>query len=457
VHAKAPATPSSGVVVQAHPEPARIALAGGHTNRVRILVDHSGYDLLNLGDIAQLQVCVRRLTQLWPNASIGVIANDSDRLREHCPGASLVDSRVSRSALAKHLPGRIRSGLVQVHKMMAPSAPWHRRSKGHASDTAWPPHVDLLQAVREADLVIVSGGGNINDTFWWHGSGVLSVVSLAQRLGTPTALFGQGIGPLSNRLLRRQLRSVAREVKVVGVREGVMSPGVLERAGVVGERVTVTGDDALEIATPAAVPTTGTGVGLNIRIAAYTGLDSSVARTVRETVIAAAEVRDAPLIALPVSRYQRSGEIDGQEDLAGTIGTNAANIEVCDIRTGEELAEAVRKCRVIVTSSYHAAVFGLANGATTLCLVANPYYDSKFAGLAELFPGACTVVRLDLSDLRERLGEAFDRAWSLDENVRHGAFASATEQVLRSRRLYEELRDAIGLGSSVTGTPAPLG
>jgi len=31
----------------------------------RILVDQSGYDLLNIGDVAMLQACVRRLTRIW--------------------------------------------------------------------------------------------------------------------------------------------------------------------------------------------------------------------------------------------------------------------------------------------------------------------------------------------------------------------------------------------------------
>src|SRR5215469_550203 len=45
------------------------------TRGLRILVDQSGYDLLNLGDIAMLQSCVVRLRQLWPNAEITVICH----------------------------------------------------------------------------------------------------------------------------------------------------------------------------------------------------------------------------------------------------------------------------------------------------------------------------------------------------------------------------------------------
>jgi polysaccharide pyruvyl transferase WcaK-like protein len=47
---------------------------------VRILVDQSGYDLLNLGDVAMLQSCVMRLQMQWPNAEILVITHEPRRL-----------------------------------------------------------------------------------------------------------------------------------------------------------------------------------------------------------------------------------------------------------------------------------------------------------------------------------------------------------------------------------------
>jgi polysaccharide pyruvyl transferase WcaK-like protein len=42
---------------------------------MRILVDQSGYDLLNLGDVAMLQACVGHLGALWPQAEIAVVCH----------------------------------------------------------------------------------------------------------------------------------------------------------------------------------------------------------------------------------------------------------------------------------------------------------------------------------------------------------------------------------------------
>src|SRR5581483_11546580 len=58
--------------------------------RVRILVENGDYGLCNIGDIAQLQVAVRRLSTLWPDAVIEVVTSDPAALALHCPPACAV-------------------------------------------------------------------------------------------------------------------------------------------------------------------------------------------------------------------------------------------------------------------------------------------------------------------------------------------------------------------------------
>jgi colanic acid/amylovoran biosynthesis protein len=339
-----------------------------------------------------------------------------------------------------------------MHKAALPLVTWGGRSKNGGSPASWPGQVDLVRAVREADLVVASGGGYVNDVWWWHGAGVLGVLAMAQKMGKPTAMFGQGIGPLTNRLLRRQLRETVGPLAVVGLREGLLSPQLLSEAGRAPSAMTVTGDDALEIATPRDLPSRGSDIGLNVRIAGYTGVDPSLARRVRAAVIEAAHSRDVRVIALPVSRYQRSpASAESGQDLEGST-SSSADVERMDLRTPEELADSARRCRLIVTTSYHAAVYGLANGVMTVCLVAHPYYDAKFAGLAALFPAACTLVRLDAPAFDARLKAAIDDAWQREDSVRRSAHSAALEQVSSSRHLYEELRRIVDgcLGTRTT-------
>ncbi len=52
---------------------------------MRILLECGTYEPCNMGDVTMLQVAVKRLKGLWPDASITVITAAPDRLRAHCP------------------------------------------------------------------------------------------------------------------------------------------------------------------------------------------------------------------------------------------------------------------------------------------------------------------------------------------------------------------------------------
>jgi polysaccharide pyruvyl transferase WcaK-like protein len=52
----------------------------------------------------------------------------------------------------------------------------------------------------------------------------------------------------------------------------------------------------------------------------------------------------------------------------------------------------VSRCRVVVTGSYHAGVFALAQGIPVVATAASRYYHDKFSGLADLFGGGGDIV-----------------------------------------------------------------
>ena len=54
----------------------------------------------------------------------------------------------------------------------------------------------------------------------------------AQRLGRPTAMFGQGLGPLTHPLVRRQAGAVFPKLGALGVREGRIGPALARELGV---------------------------------------------------------------------------------------------------------------------------------------------------------------------------------------------------------------------------------
>lgn len=404
---------------------------------MRILVDQSGYDLLNIGDVAMLQSCVMRLQNLWPGAEIMVICHAPERLASYCPGTVAIGPTYATSSFMSVIPRSYRLASEQAWKMVAPyfAGRMPRRRGPGQPYTA-------IQAVRAADLVVASGGGYVTDTWWWHAVGVLSLLSLAQRLGKPTAMFGQGLGPISHRALHVQARTVLPKLTVLGLREDRIGRDLASSLGVPAAVVTLTGDDALEL-----VADNGThesqAIGLSMRVSDYAGVDPAAAAAVGDVVSQAAGAFGTSIVGLPVSRYQADGDLDAIRSLLSPADL-AVNVVLDDLHTPEALVAAAAQCRVIVTGSYHAAVFGLAQGVPTICLTKSAYYDAKFAGLQALFPDACFVVSLGQRGIADWLRNTIEQAWHLPVPVRAQATAIAAGQRDAGRETYRRLRDAVG-------------
>jgi colanic acid/amylovoran biosynthesis protein len=399
---------------------------------VRILIDQSGYDLLNIGDVAMLESCVIRLRRHWPAAQIMVIAHDQGRLAACCPGTTAIGRVFADRPLARLLPPKPRLAAEQAWKIVRPYAV---RRPGAAAAAPGTP----AEAVRAADLVIASGGGYLTDAFWWHAAGVLSLLSLAQRLGKPTAMFGQGLGPLRSRALRGQARAVLPRLTVLGLREGRTGPGLARALGVPSGTVTVTGDDALELAGGAAAPGAA-ALGFNLRVSGYAGLDAAAAAAAGDVVLGAARALSAPVTALPVSRYAADG--DARALRALPAAAQGARIEIADLDSPAALQEATAGCRAVVTGSYHAAVFSLGLGIPVVCLSRSAYYDAKFSGLLAQFPAAGQLVGLDHPQWPAALRAAIMRAWQVPEGDRAAARATAGRLRAAGQDAYARLREA---------------
>jgi polysaccharide pyruvyl transferase WcaK-like protein len=414
------------------------------TRAPRILVDQSGYDLLNIGDAAMLRSCVIRLQQLWPEAEIMVICHAPERLASYCPETITIGRTWADRPFFHMLPQRSRLAAEQAWKMAAPYFSGRLRS---GRVRPGPPRT-AIQAVHAADLVVASGGGYVTDTWWWHAVGVLSLLSLAQRLGKPTAMFGQGIGPIGRGrsgsgfgLLRVQARAVLPKLAVLGLREDQIGRELAVSLGVRPEAVTITGDDTLELI-PGGGAADGHALGVSMRVSHYAGIGLADADAVGDVVVQAAEAFRAPIAALPVSRYPVDSDLDALRVLLHPERSRAEMV-LADLPSPEALVAAAARCRVIVTGSYHAAVFGLAQGVPAVCLTNSGYYDAKFGGLRALFPGACLVVPLDQPDFAGRLRRALDQAWHLPAAARAAAREAAARQRRAGREAYERFRDAV--------------
>jgi polysaccharide pyruvyl transferase WcaK-like protein len=395
------------------------------------------------------------LRQQWPTAEIRVIAHAAERLRQYCPDTIATQATFADLPRLKIFPRKARYGSEQLWKIVGPPLYGNRRHRNQPDDDREPWPRTAIQAVHWADVVVASGGGYLTDTWWWHAAGVLSVLKQAQSLGKPTAMFGQGIGPLRGRAVRAMACLVLPRLAALGLREQVTGLGLALAFGARRDVITVTGDEAIEVI-PDAAPADPVALGFNIRAADYSGIGPEAAAAIGNCVIAAAHELGAPIVALPVSRYATTSDRAAiGKCLEG--GHPGIGVAVPDLSSPAELMSASASCRAVVTGSYHAAVYSLAQGVPAVCVTKSRYYDVKFAGLAALFPEACQVVSLIDDDPAHSLRRGILAAWQLPAGARSAARVSAVRQRTSGRLAYERFRLSIdsprGLGTPVSSRP----
>jgi colanic acid/amylovoran biosynthesis protein len=104
----------------------------------------------------------------------------------------------------------------------------------------------------------------------------------------------------------------------------------------------------------------------------------------------------------------------------------------------------IRECRVVVTGSYHGAVFALAQGIPAVVLASSVYYRNKMSGLADQFGEGCHVVAFEpLAELGSRISAAIDWAWREADRLRPALLSRSADQVARGHAAYARLRSLV--------------
>jgi colanic acid/amylovoran biosynthesis protein len=272
---------------------------------------------------------------------------------------------------------------------------------------------------------VIAGCGGINDHFTGT---ILNQIQAAASLDIPVYLFSQGIGPLRNPALARAAASALRRARRICIRESAYSGPQLDRLGIDSSRVLLTGDDAISLAMPDRDVPVGNAVGVNLRIAGYAGIDNNTG-----AAFGSALPRAYDFVPVPISMHE--------DDLGQTC--RAARIPIPSVRFERpaDVIQQVRRCRVVVTASYHGAVFALSSGIPAVCIALSEYYAQKFGGLALMF----NAVGCQLVSAPEDLPAAVETAWEIAPYVRESLLRAARRQADASAREWGRMRAELGL------------
>src|SRR5262245_24968214 len=404
-----------------------------------IFIEPSDYALRNSGDTAMLEVAIRRLSSLFPDASIDVLSDVPRSFPRWAPHVEPF-AAAGRHAYVAQTMRRRADGLGPIVRNGRVGR-WLRSFYGAPAGPRSGEVQVFLDTVSRADLMIATGMGGITDAFPEYTSGLLTTLQLAIRFGAVTGIMGQGIGPLKDPDLVAYAREILPKIDLIALREERAGRPLLSSLGVSADRVVTTGDDAIEIAYERRVDKIGHGLGVNLRAAPYAQVDGPIVAGIGQAIHQAARLVRAPVVPLPVSRGQ--GEADHltiRQLLAGFDDTLDGGDS---IDSPDKLIDQILMCRAVVTGSYHAGVFALSLGVPVVGLARSQYYIDKFLGLADQFGPGCEVVLLDAPNVQSAVVAATERAWRSAEAVRSHLLAAAARQVECGRDAYARLYNLV--------------
>jgi polysaccharide pyruvyl transferase WcaK-like protein len=410
-----------------------------------VTVQTGSYELDNLGDRAMLEVLIDRLREHHPGLRISVFARSAERVRSLDRAVEQLPVEQKREwALIRALYLRMRRVTPSVDSFI-------RRKQPHLYEAILRTKARALvnsEALANTDMLIVSGGGFITDVFPGQAWPVLERMAAAIRQNVPFALVGQGIGPLRDSALLRKAREVLPHAKLIAVRETLYSLPLLLELGVARNLIVATGDDAIEPAYELRSETQGTMIGVNFRVADYAGITQWDVDSLRGPMRGASKKLGAELISLPVCTVDSVESSSDAEVVSHLVDPGDATDEAP--QTPAALIERIRKCRVVVTGSYHAAVFALAQGIPAICVFNTEYYGNKFRGLAEEFGDGCVLVEKSQPDFVAVLMSAIENSWNGAEKLRPSLLRAAVAQIGAGREVYARLGEIVGASRSIS-------
>jgi polysaccharide pyruvyl transferase WcaK-like protein len=414
---------------------------------MKILIDNGEPQFSNLGDLALLLGAYSALKSEWPEAEIFTFALKPERLREVLPGAKPVHpydrSRwsgvMALGWLAESYSPLLKSGArifrnivsARLISRLIDLAPGECRSKGLE-------FARFARFLEEIDLYIWAGGGYLADHFGSLATQFANTLEYMANKSVPSVAFGLGIGPLDRPRIATAVKGSMQNLSFIGLRDG-LSKQLLQKWLLPESKLCVTGDDAITLAFPHRPSQIGQNLGISLRATYYSGLSEAHFQSISHVLRAFFGKHDAGLVSIPIAR----------QDLATnrSIGNDELRFTEPEFAI-EAVLKNVSSCRVVVTGSYHAAVFALSMGVSVVAVATLNYYRQKFAGLKEQFGGLFEILSFDASTglpiFAESLAKLIEDAWRTAPDrqaalVQKAEAQIATGQAFR-KRAFNHLR-----------------
>ncbi len=321
----------------------------------------------------------------------------------------------------------------------------------------------IATALREADLVVIGGGGLFQE-HWGTDLATLfgpnhanltyypAMAVLATSQGVPVAIHSVGVGPLVSANGKQLVRAAVEAAGIVSVRDP-KSREILEELGCDAQRIVVSADPvfALEPKLTAGEkpPRKRPLLGINLRPWSVGTSQFAWEHEVFEALLRLGQRFDCEFLLLPFHRSSRAGESDESvlarfQNQAQQRGLSASWATATD---GPSMMQAIASCDALLVMRYHAVALAAMAGKSLLAIA----YDPKVAHLtAQLdIPTSC----VPLSDL-----SATGLFNAICEMLRNPSSSRATSQRIAGlrRSAFDDGRRLLEFLKSGPTEPRPL-
>lgn len=379
---------------------------------MRILIEQSDYSHLNYGERVILRAAYSRLKDLFPHASFAVLTRNAEALVIDCP-----------LALPVMVGAPLESAQPRAHPLLLAGKKWLRRQRQTTLSA------QVNDAMNEADLVVATGGAYLNASFGDHAYKTYEFLSQVAKSGIPFALMGHSFEPFTDDAIKQYAEQILPQAALITCRDSEVSPAILEALDIDERKYYITGDEAVEIVYNVSPAELGSGIGVHLRVDAHAEIGGAEIAWLRPLLHQAIEQFDSDLVPLPFAIDKDPAPIQ-----TVTGGDGGASVD-----SVEKLLAQFTKCRVVVTSNYHAAVFALAMGISVVGVVNSPTYADKFKGLKSKFHGGVTVIQAHQEGASEAIYAAWDEAPKLRTELLH----TTRKQITAIKGAYTLLRALI--------------
>ena len=315
-------------------------------------------------------------------------------------------------------------------------------------------HVEIIRAMKNADLFILGGGGLLFDWYDkripWNIIGWLKPIILTKLMNKPVITYALGVGPIHSTLGKILTRAALNRVDLITVRD-LESKKVLDNIGVYKPPIYITIDPAISLSQPDTVrineifitenmPKNEKLVGISIR--SWSMWNSKKYTDMVNVLAQVADYIISKLNAFIVFIPMQFTEGDDDRHIKADIFSNMYYKKRAHIITNEytlqELLGIVGQMDVMIGMRLHSLIFAAATNVPMVGLI----YDPKVKGFLDMIGQERYTIDIKNLDY-DTLIPKIDDAWKNKEKIKRDLESKMDK--IKERALFnaELVRDLI--------------